>query len=130
MKRSRIISLLLAAVLVAGLITAPSAQAKSIYFSGEYKAYDGTTIDLSEYSGPTPGEIKRKEVASFSINIPHVYNAYEGILVKTGTNKYRSKKKGLVFKVYKKKIVVKVTNKKRYDKALQGSYKLVRHFYS
>ncbi len=46
-----------------------------------------------------------------------------------GKNKYRLKKKGLIFKVYKKKVIVKVTNKK-YDKDLKGTYKLIRHFYS
>lgn len=61
--------------------------------------------------------------------MPHVYNACSGILIKMGKNKYRLKKKGLIFKVYKKKVIVKVTNKK-YDKDLKGTYKLIRHFYS
>ena len=110
------------------------AKAKSIYFSGIYEGSSGSTIgstiSLSQYSSQEPEEKKRNEVATFEIDIPHAYGAYKGVLIKIGENKYRPKKKGLEIKVYEKKIVVKVTNKRIYDKELAGTYKLVKRLYS
>ena len=85
---------------------------------------------MSQYSSQEPEEKKRNEVATFEIDIPHAYGAYKGVLIKIGENKYRPKKKGLEIKVYEKKIVVKVTNKRIYDKELAGTYKLVKRLYS
>lgn len=92
-------------------------DAKSIYFAGEYSGNCG--IILNQYSSP-----EGKNVGNYQINIPHAYNAFHGELIKIGKNKYRSKKKGLVFTVHKKKIKVKVTNFKRYDRGIKGTYKL------
>ena len=132
MKNTKIIknlSIILAALLIAVTVSSELVDAKSIYFSGEYSSKKGAVLNLSEYTGTTPEEDERHEVATYQFDVPHVYNAYSGILIKMGKNKYRSKKKGLNFKVYKKKVIVKVTNKK-YDKHLKGTYKLIRHFYS
>lgn len=126
-KLKKILSLVLALLLCIGAVD-KHVGAKSIYFSGEYHCKKGAVLSLSEYTGPTPEEEKRHEVGTFQFDVPHAYNAYSGVLVKTGANKYRSKKKGLSFVVYKKKVVVKVSGKK-YDKDLKGTYKLDHHFY-
>ena len=132
MKNTKIIkslSIILVVVLITGIVPNKQANAKDIYFSGEYSSKKGAVLNLSEYTGATPEEDEKHEVATFQFDVPHAYNAYSGIVIKIGKNKYRSKKKGLIFKVYKKKVIVKVTNKK-YDKDLKGTYKLVKHFYS
>ncbi|MCI9080217.1 MAG: hypothetical protein HFH68_15125 [Lachnospiraceae bacterium] len=129
LKIVRSLSIILVIVLFVCIIPNRLVNAKDIYFSGVYSHKKGAVLSLSEYTGPTSEEERRHEVATFQFDVPHAYNAYNGILVKIGKNKYRSKKKGLIFKVYKKKVIVKVTNKK-YDKDLKGTYKLIRHFYS
>lgn len=124
MKKSfKVLAMLLALTLTIGL-GAGSAKAKSIYFAGEYSKR-GAMIQLNQYSSP-----EGKAYGNFTVNIPHFYNAYSGELIKIGKNKYRSKKKGLVFTIKKKKFMLKVTNKKRYDRELKGTYKLKKRYYS
>ena len=126
--KNKVTSLLLTLTLVAGLLGGIALQGSkssaAIYFAGEYRKSDGVVLTLNKYSSP-----EGKNVGNFQIDIPHVYDAYDGELIKIGNNKYRSKKKGLTFKVYKKKVVLKVSGS-RYDKALKGTYKLKKHFYS
>ena len=101
MKNTKIIknlSIILAALLIAVTVSSELVDAKSIYFSGEYSSKKGAVLNLSEYTGTTPEEDERHEVATYQFDVPHDYNAYSGILIKMGKNKYRSKKKGLIFK--------------------------------
>ena len=72
-----------------------------------------------------------REAGTFSFSIPHAANAYTGRLVKVGVNKYRSKKKGLIFRFYSNRVIVKVKNKRRYESWMAGTYKLdSRGFYA
>lgn len=130
MKCFRNVVLLSVFSFILSMIIFNTSEAKNIYFSGEYGNNNGCSICMSEYSGPTPEEIRKKEVGTYTVNVPHAYGVYEGVLVKNGKNKYRTKDKGLVIKVYKKKIVVTVKNKRKYDKELRGTYKLVSRYYS
>ena len=121
-KLTKTLALALAIILLTGGVGATYADAAGIYFAGKYCTSDGACICLNQYSSP-----EGKNVGNFQIGIPHFYKTYEGELIKIGTNKYRSGKKGLTFKVYKKKVIVTVSGKK-YDKALKGTYKLKKRY--
>ena len=126
MKKSfRILAMVMAIVLAIG-VNAGSAGAKTIYFAGEYSKCDGSagaSVYLNQYSS-----VEGKAYGNYSFNEPHLYGAFEGELIKVGANKYRSSKKGLIIKVGKKKLTVKVVNKKRYDKELAGKYKRYKKY--
>lgn len=123
MKKSfRILAMVMVIVLAIG-VNAGSAGAKTIYFAGEYSKSDGASIYLNQYSS-----IEGKTYGNYTVNVPHAYGAYSGELIKIGANKYRSSKKGLIITVGKKKLTVKVVNKKRYDKELAGKYKRYKKY--
>ena len=118
----KFLSMTVIAALCVTIMSTVKVSAGSIYFSGEYYKSDGAGITLNEYSSP-----EGKNVGNFQVLVPHAYNAYSGELMKVSNNKYRSKKKGLTFKVYKKKVVVTVSSNK-FDKALKGTYKLTKRY--
>lgn len=122
MKKSfRILAMVMAIVLAIG-VNAGGVSAKTIYFAGEYSS-SRASIYLNQYSS-----IEGKAYGNFTINVPHAYGAYRGELIKIGANKYRSKDKGLIFTVSKKKVKVKIVKKKKYGWEIGGTYKQYKKY--
>ncbi len=59
------ISIILVVLLIAGTASSKLVDAKSIYFYGEYSSKKGAILNLSEYTGTTPKEDERHEVATY-----------------------------------------------------------------
>jgi hypothetical protein len=113
-----------------GGVTLNSTQSKaaSIYFAGKYKHTKyALSLKMIEYSSP-----EGKRVGGFELKPgARVYLAVDGELYKVGKNKYQYKegKSIFTFKVYKKKVIVKMnkTAKKNYLD-YSGTYKLKKRY--
>lgn len=136
-KYMKIIITILAIVLCASTVSSRYANAKDIYFAGEYIDKEGAILEMNEYSSPD----SEKEVGNFSIIAYGGKARPQGTLIKIGKNKYKCKKYDiaegeaiLIFKVKKKKVIVKQKGKiktARYGNiSYAGTYKLNKRFYS
>lgn len=140
MKNTKIIksfSIILVIVLITGIVPNRQANAKSIYFAGEYvDKKNDATLEMNKYSSYD----SVKEVGNFSIIAYGGKATPQGTLIKVGKNRYKCKKYDisdgeaiLIFKVKKNKVVVKQKGKiktSRGNISYAGTYKLVKHFYS
>lgn len=135
-KYMKITITILAIVLCSSTVSSRYATAKDIYFAGEYKDEDNV-LEMNEYSSPD----SEKEVGNFSIIAYGGKARPQGTLIKIGKNKYKCKKYDiaegkaiLIFKVKKKKVIVKQKGKiktARYGNiSYAGTYKLNKRFYS
>ena len=133
-KLSKILSLVLITAIISSGVIYQQAEAKDIYFAGQYKMNYGPDeyflLDMNQYSSPSG-----KEKGNFTIwyaykPTGHLNPWYEGTLNKVGGNKYQYKngKAKMTFRVYKKKVVV--SGNKHCDNSMLGTYKLKKRYYS
>lgn len=133
-KLTKILSIVLIAAIISSSVVYQQADAKDIYFAGKYRMNSGSNeyfqLDMNQYSSP-----EGKEKGNFTIwygykPAGHLTPWYDGTLNRTGKNtyQYRKGKEKVVFKVYKKKVVI--SGNKYCDDSMLGTYKLKKRFYS
>lgn len=123
-KLMKFLSLVLIASIISGGLVYQRVDAKDIDFAGKYNHTKwGLYLTMNQYSSP-----EGKEVGKFKLTpSTHVYLQVSGTLNKVKKNVYNYKegKAVFTFKVYKKKVSVKMNNyakKNYYD--YTGTYKL------
>lgn len=126
-KLMKFLSLVLIAAIISGNIVCRQAEAKDIYFAGQYNMNYSSDeyfrLDMNQYSYP-----KGKKKGNFTIWYCYkptgLHHYYEGTLSKIAKNKYQYKdgKSKVTFKVYKKKVVV--SGNKYCNSEIMGTYKL------